>query len=215
MVCWYIHRQQRNAELGYWLGERFVGRGLAVRAAAWAADHLFTVEALHRVEMQCGVANGASRAVAERLGFTQEGIRRESHWITDRFVDHGVYGHAPAGVGCPRLPGNPVKAVCTRTCSGSPTSSPRLDGACIAWRIVARTSVGSGGRPPSAGRPRSAWRICSSLRRPSCPRFGARSTRDAAPGARDRAATVGIQAQHQHRHLWQAERALETFAGAR
>jgi ribosomal-protein-serine acetyltransferase len=92
VVCWYIHRQNRNAEVGYWLGERFVGRGLAVQAAAWAVDHLFTVEALHRVEMQCGVANGPSRAVAERLGFTQEGIRRESHWITDRFVDHVVYG---------------------------------------------------------------------------------------------------------------------------
>ncbi len=33
-----------------------------------------------------------SRRVAERLGFTLEGIRRESHWITDRFVDHAVYG---------------------------------------------------------------------------------------------------------------------------
>lgn len=89
MVCWYIHPQNRNAEVGYWLGERFVGRGLA---AAWAVDHLFTVEGLHRVEMQCGVANSSSRAVAERLGFTNEGTRRESHWITDRFVDHVVYG---------------------------------------------------------------------------------------------------------------------------
>jgi ribosomal-protein-serine acetyltransferase len=92
VVCWYIQRQNRNAEVGYWLGERFVGRGLAVRAAAWAVDHLFTVEGLHRVEMQCGVANGPSRAVAERLGFTNEGTRRESHWITDRFVDQVVYG---------------------------------------------------------------------------------------------------------------------------
>lgn len=92
VVCWYIHRQNRNAEVGYWLGERFVGRGLAVRAAAWAVDQLFTVEGLHRVEMQCGVANSASRAVAERLGFTNEGTRRESHWVTDRFVDHVLYG---------------------------------------------------------------------------------------------------------------------------
>ena len=53
---------------------------------------LFEVEGLHRVEMQCGVGNAPSRAVAERLGFRPEGIRRESHWITDRFVDHVVYG---------------------------------------------------------------------------------------------------------------------------
>jgi ribosomal-protein-serine acetyltransferase len=92
VVCWYIHRQNRNAEVGYWLAEPFTGRGLATRAARWAVDRLFRVERLHRVEMQCGVENRASRAVAERLGFRPEGVRRESHWITDRFVDHVVYG---------------------------------------------------------------------------------------------------------------------------
>lgn len=92
VVCWYIHRENRNAEVGYWLGEDFTGRGLATAAARWAVDRLFTSERLHRVEMQCGVGNAASRAVAERLGFRAEGIRRESHWITDRFVDHVVYG---------------------------------------------------------------------------------------------------------------------------
>jgi len=91
VVCWYIHRQNRNAEVGYWLGEQFTGRGLATRAARWAVDRLFRVERLHRVEMQCGVENRASRAVAERLGFRAEGVRRESHWITDRFVDHVMY----------------------------------------------------------------------------------------------------------------------------
>jgi ribosomal-protein-serine acetyltransferase len=92
VVCWYVHRQNRNAEVGYWLGEAFTGRGLATRAARWAVDRLFRVERLHRVEMQCGVGNHASRSVAERLGFRPEGVRRESHWITDRFVDHVVYG---------------------------------------------------------------------------------------------------------------------------
>jgi ribosomal-protein-serine acetyltransferase len=91
VVCWYINRQNRNAEVGYWLGEQFAGRGLATRAAHWAVDRLFRVERLHRVEMQCGVENRASRAVAERLGFRPEGVRRESHWITDRFVDHVMY----------------------------------------------------------------------------------------------------------------------------
>lgn len=91
-VCWSIHRENRNAEVGYWLGERFTGRGLATRSARAVIRHLFTVERLHRVEMQCGVENAASRAVAERCGLTAEGVRRGSHWITDRFVDHVVYG---------------------------------------------------------------------------------------------------------------------------
>jgi ribosomal-protein-serine acetyltransferase len=92
VVCWYINRQNRNAEVGYWLGHGYTGRGVATRAARWAVDRLFTIEGLHRVEMQCGVGNGPSRAVAERLGFRPEGVRRESHWITDRFVDHVMYG---------------------------------------------------------------------------------------------------------------------------
>jgi ribosomal-protein-serine acetyltransferase len=45
----------------------------------------------HRgVCLPCG--SSAGRAVAERLGFRAEGIRHESHWITDRFVDRVVYG---------------------------------------------------------------------------------------------------------------------------
>lgn len=91
-VCWYIHRHHRNAEVGYWLDAAHVGRGLATAAAGAVIDHLFTEEELHRIEMQCAVDNRASRAVAERLGLTLEGTRRDSHWITDRFRDHAVYG---------------------------------------------------------------------------------------------------------------------------
>ncbi len=92
VVCWYIHPGNNNAEIGYWLGEAFTGKGLATRAASMAIDHLFNDRGLHRIEMQCGVENTKSRAIPERLGFKLEGIRRESHWITDRFVDHAVYG---------------------------------------------------------------------------------------------------------------------------
>jgi ribosomal-protein-serine acetyltransferase len=92
VICHYINRADLNAELGYWLGADYTGRGLATKATASAVEHLLRQENLHRVEMICGVANVRSRAVAERLGFTNEGIRRESNWITDRFADHVVYG---------------------------------------------------------------------------------------------------------------------------
>jgi ribosomal-protein-serine acetyltransferase len=91
-VCWYVHRHHRNAEVGYWLDAQWLGKGFATRAAGAVVHHLFRIEQLHRVEMQCAVGNTASRAVAERLGLRAEGTRRESHWITDRFLDHVVYG---------------------------------------------------------------------------------------------------------------------------
>lgn len=92
VICHYINRDNLNAELGYWLGGDFTGKGLATRATASAVQQLLRQERMHRVEMICGVANSRSRAVAERLGFTNEGIRRESYWITDHFADHVVYG---------------------------------------------------------------------------------------------------------------------------
>jgi ribosomal-protein-serine acetyltransferase len=92
VICHYVNRADQNAELGYWLGAGFTGKGLATRATASAVEHLLRTEQLHRIEMICGVANARSRAVAERLGFTNEGLRRESYWITDRFADHVVYG---------------------------------------------------------------------------------------------------------------------------
>lgn len=92
VICHYINRGDLNAELGYWLAADQTGRGLATRATASAVEHLLRQEKLHRIEMICGVANTRSRAVAERLGFTNEGVRRESYWITDRFADHVVYG---------------------------------------------------------------------------------------------------------------------------
>lgn len=92
VICHGISRLDQNAEVGYWLGEEYTGKGLATRASAALVDHLLRVERLHRIEMLCGVGNARSRAVAERLGFVNEGIRRDSHWITDRYVDHVVYG---------------------------------------------------------------------------------------------------------------------------
>ncbi len=92
VVCWYIHRQNRNAEIGYWLTKATLGKGLATRASQATIDYLFSVEKLHRIEMQCAVENTRSRAIPERLGFKLEGIRRDSHWITNRFLDHAVYG---------------------------------------------------------------------------------------------------------------------------
>ncbi len=92
VVCWYINRHNNNTEIGYWLGTEFTGKGLVTRACEKVIGYLFEEEGLHRIEMQCGVENLKSRAVPERLGFELEGIRRDSHWITDRYVDHSVYG---------------------------------------------------------------------------------------------------------------------------
>lgn len=87
-----IDRANRATSIGYWLGEPFQGRGLMTRACRALVDHALGDLQLHRIEIRCGVENVRSRAIPERLGFTNEGTLRDSERIGDRYVDHVVYG---------------------------------------------------------------------------------------------------------------------------
>ncbi len=86
-----LDRNSSKAEIGYWLGAEFVGKGLVSRTSHAVIDLLFIQEHLHRLEIRAASDNRPSRAVAERLGFTFEGILRESEWITTSFRDHALY----------------------------------------------------------------------------------------------------------------------------
>lgn len=76
-----------GTEVGYWLGERVAGRGLATRAVSAMLDYAFEALGLHRVALQAEVGNEKSIAVARRLGFTEEGIRRAAGVNQGRYVD--------------------------------------------------------------------------------------------------------------------------------
>ena len=81
----------RSAELGYWIDERFAGRGIMPTALAMAVDHCFLVMGMHRLVASIRPENAASRRVAEKLGFRDEGTRvREAH-IDGAWRDHICY----------------------------------------------------------------------------------------------------------------------------
>lgn len=93
-----IDHANRWATLGYWLAEKTQGQGIVTRTARVYIAHAFSKLALHRLEIRCASSNERSRAVAERLGFTLEGVLRDREWLYDRFVDHAIYGlHADQG----------------------------------------------------------------------------------------------------------------------
>jgi ribosomal-protein-serine acetyltransferase len=83
--------QNGVTELGYWLAEIHQGRGIMTAAVSAYLDYAFDVLRLTRVTLRAGVENVASRAVAERLGFTHEGTEREAERIGDRVHDLAVY----------------------------------------------------------------------------------------------------------------------------
>lgn len=87
-----IDAANSSAEIGYWIAEEVQGRGIVTRSVAAVVEHAFGRLKLNRLEIHAGVGNERSRAVPQRLGFTQEGVLRQAERVGDRFVDHVVYG---------------------------------------------------------------------------------------------------------------------------
>lgn len=86
-----VDRANRIGELGYWLDERHQGKGIVTRACRALVEYGFETLGLNRVTLAAAVENRKSRAVAERLGFRQEGVRRDAEWLYDHYVDHAAY----------------------------------------------------------------------------------------------------------------------------
>ena len=86
-----IDWENRSTEFGYRLGAAFEGKGLVTKVCRVMIAHAFEELKLNRIVITCDTENRKSRSVAERLGFTQEGILRQSEWLKDRFIDQAVY----------------------------------------------------------------------------------------------------------------------------
>ncbi len=82
----------RACEIGYWIDDGAGGRGTVTLAVAALLGHAFGEREMHRAVIRAGVDNERSRAVAERLGFTLEGVARECERYPDgHYVDLAVY----------------------------------------------------------------------------------------------------------------------------
>jgi len=67
-----------SAEMGYWLGEPFWGRGLTTRAVLATSEWAFENYKLMRIFAMAFSHNVASMRVLEKAGFEREGILRRS-----------------------------------------------------------------------------------------------------------------------------------------
>lgn len=79
-------------EFGYWLAQDAVGNGLATRAVNALVGYAFESFEVQRAEIWTATENTSGRAVAERAGFSLEGIRRQCEHVNGRVVDHAMYG---------------------------------------------------------------------------------------------------------------------------
>jgi ribosomal-protein-alanine N-acetyltransferase len=79
------------ATLGYWMGERYAGKGRMTRAVAAASRYGFSTLRLHRIEAACLPENVASMTLLERNGFQREGLARAYLKIDGAWRDHVLY----------------------------------------------------------------------------------------------------------------------------
>ena len=81
------------AEVGYWTAREARGRGIATRAVRLAARWVLGDLGFERLQLRADTRNIASIRVAEKAGFTKEGvIRSERRYPCDgRRVDHALY----------------------------------------------------------------------------------------------------------------------------
>ncbi len=81
----------QSAKLGYWIGERFTGRGFARAAVKASTTFCFERLGLHRVEAAVQTDNAASIKVLKAAGFTFEGVARGMLKIDGAWRDHDIY----------------------------------------------------------------------------------------------------------------------------
>jgi RimJ/RimL family protein N-acetyltransferase len=81
-----------SAEVGYWLGEAYWGRGITTAAVGALTGFAFANFDLHRLFALPFAENLPSRRVLEKAGYTLEAILRTSAVKDGRILDQALYG---------------------------------------------------------------------------------------------------------------------------
>jgi RimJ/RimL family protein N-acetyltransferase len=90
--------EENRTEVGYWLAPGARGRGVATRAVALLARWALLDLGMARLSLTTDVGNVASQAVAERAGFTREGVLRSFQERDGRRADMVMFSLLPEDV---------------------------------------------------------------------------------------------------------------------
>ena len=82
---------RRSAELGYWLGRAFWGRGIMTKAVEEMCRTGFEAWDIVRIYAEPFAHNAGSRRVLEKAGFALEGVMRCGIWKNGRLRDYCMY----------------------------------------------------------------------------------------------------------------------------
>jgi len=87
-----INRPAEWAEIGYWIGSEWEGKGYVTAGVREVEKMCFAELGMERVQITNDVTNARSRAIPERLGYTFEGILRRHLFSGEgRIADQSMY----------------------------------------------------------------------------------------------------------------------------
>lgn len=84
-------KHEHKAEIGYWLGEPFWGKGIMSRAVKLSAKECVRRFKLKRLEAHVFSYNKASARVLEKNGFKYEGLLKKYHKKGSKYIDAYIY----------------------------------------------------------------------------------------------------------------------------
>lgn len=87
MIGLRVAVKDRNAEIGYWLGEKYWGKGYVKEAIRLMLAYGFEKLKLNRIYAGAFSHNEKSMHILERLGFSREGTFRENELKEGKFLD--------------------------------------------------------------------------------------------------------------------------------
>jgi len=84
-----VHK--RTAEIGYWLGEPYWGKGIATAALESLTEYAFFTHDLVRINACVFAWNPPSMRVLEKAGYVKEGVRRACVFKDGEIIDDHVF----------------------------------------------------------------------------------------------------------------------------
>lgn len=91
-TLFHVDREHRRCDVGFALGRRFWGRGIASKALSLLLRFAFEELGVHRVEADADPRNERSLRLLERLGFEREGLLRERYHVNGEIQDAVILG---------------------------------------------------------------------------------------------------------------------------
>jgi RimJ/RimL family protein N-acetyltransferase len=80
-----------NADIAYWLGEQYWGRGIATQVLAAVSEYAFVTLDISCLQAWVFAWNKASMRVLEKCGYVREAVMRKSAIKDGQLIDRMLY----------------------------------------------------------------------------------------------------------------------------